>query len=353
MSRKSRNFHLVALALILSLASVAMAQENPTGEPVALKASANTRNVLDGQKFKVKGIVIKNNADSFTLREPDGTETVVTLTDNTKIKAAKKNWFRQYKAAGPSSILRGLRLEAEGRGNQAGELVAAKIRFDEDDFRTAQALEARVDPVETMATSTKVLAEANEQRITSAEQNAERLSGQVSELSAVAAAANDAAGRAQASADRAQASADSAQAEANDVSDRINSMDDYELLETFTVHFRSGSAVLSAAAKTQIDAAAAKVQSDNLKGWVIEIVGYADSRGNTARNRSLSDRRTDAVINYLVTTYNLPLRRLVQPFGYGELNPVADNATGEGRALNRRVEIKVLVSKGLSSQAGL
>jgi outer membrane protein OmpA-like peptidoglycan-associated protein len=244
-------------------------------------------------------------------------------------------------------------VEAEGRGNQAGELVAAKVRFDEQDFRTAQALEARVDPVETLATSTKVLAEANEKRITSAEQNAETLSGQVTELSAVAAAANDAAGRAQGSADRAQASADRAQAEASNASDRINAMDDYELLETLTVHFRSGSAVLSRQAKAEIDAAATKVQSDNLKGWLIEIVGYADSRGNTARNRSLSDRRADAVIRYLVTTYNLPLRRLVQPFGYGSLNPVADNATGEGRSLNRRVEIRVLINKGLSSQAGL
>jgi len=94
------------------------------------------------------------------------------------------------------------------------------------------------------------------------------------------------------------------------------------------------------------------VQGDNLKGWVMEIVGYADAKGTTARNRSLSERRADAVINYLVTTYNLPLRRLVQPFGYGSLNPIADNATGEGRALNRRVEIKVLVNKALSSQAG-
>ena len=59
MRRKNRNFHLVALAMILSLASVALAQENPTGELVALKASANTRNVPDGQKLKVKGIVIQ------------------------------------------------------------------------------------------------------------------------------------------------------------------------------------------------------------------------------------------------------------------------------------------------------
>ena len=345
MRRRSRNFHLVALALILSLAGVALAQENPTGELVGLKASANTRTVPDGQKLKVRGIIIKSSADSFTLREPDGTETVVALTDKTKIKAAKKNWFRQYKAAGASSMLRGLQLEAEGRGNQAGELVAAKIRFDERDFKTAQALEARVDPVETLATSTKMLAESNQERISAAEQNAERLAGQVTELSAVAAAANDAAGRAQASADRAQATANSA-------SDRINAIDDYELLQTFTVHFRSGKADLSPEAKAEIDAAAARVQDDALKGWVIEIVGYADSTGTTARNRSLSERRADAVINYLVTTHNLPLRRLVQPFGYGSLNPVADNATNDGRALNRRVEVKVLVSKALSSQAG-
>ena len=106
---------------------------------------------------------------------------------------------------------------------------------------------SRVDPVETLATSTKVLAESNEQRIAVAEQNAEKLSGQVTELSVVAAGANDAAARAQASADRAQAEADNA-------SERINAMDDYELLETFTVHFRSGSAELSPAAKAQIDA---------------------------------------------------------------------------------------------------
>ena len=346
MRRNGRKFLLVPVALILALAGATLAQENATGELVALNASANTRNVPDGQKLKVTGIVIKSNADSFTLREPDGTETVVTITDTTKIKAAKKSWFRRYRTAGASSILRGLRLEAEGRGNQVGELVAGKIRFDEQDFRTAQALESRVDPVETLATSTKVLAKSNQELITEAEQNAERLSGQVSELSALAAGANDAAGRAQASADRAQA-------EANNASERINAMDDYELLETFTVHFRSGSAVLSPEAKAEIDAAANKVHSENPKGWVIEVVGHADSRGNTARNRSLSERRADAVINYLVITYNLPLRRVFQPFGYGSLNPVGDNATGEGRALNRRVEIRLLVNKGLSSQASL
>ena len=109
MRRKNRNFHLVALAMILSLASVALAQENPTGEPVALNASTNTRNVPDGQKLKVTASSSRAMR-LITLREPDGTETVVTITDTTKIKAAKKSWFRRYKTAGASSILRGLRL---------------------------------------------------------------------------------------------------------------------------------------------------------------------------------------------------------------------------------------------------
>ena len=116
MRRKKRNFLVGAVALILALAGATLAQENPTGEPATLSMSANTRNVPDGQKLKVRGIVIKSNAGLFTLREPDGTETVVTITEVTKIKAAKKDWFRRYKAAAASSILRGLRLEAEGTG---------------------------------------------------------------------------------------------------------------------------------------------------------------------------------------------------------------------------------------------
>lgn len=339
-------FQVMALAFILSFASATFAQDSSTRERQASNNSVNARSVPEGQQLKISGIVIKRDSESFTLREPDGTETVVALTDTTSVKTVRKGLFRSDKPSGVSYILRGLRLKVEGRGNQEGQLVATKVRFDEDDLRTAEALEARVDPVEDMATSTKAVAEANQQRIEEVEQNAQKLSGQIDELSAVAAATRDAT-------KQAQASADQAQADANIANQRINGLDDYDVVQTLTVHFPSGSAVLSASAREQIDAAAAKVQSENLKGWIIEVLGYADSTGKSTRNRSLSERRAQAVINYLVTKYNLPLRRIVQPFGYGSLNPVASNDTGEGRSLNRRVEIKVLVNKSISAQAGM
>lgn len=82
------------------------------------------------------------------------------------------------------------------------------------------------------------------------------------------------------------------------------------------------------------------------------VIGYADSTGNTARNRDLSERRANAVIYYIVSKYKMPLHRLVQPFGYGQLEPVADNKTKAGRAKNRRVEIRLMVNKGISGKVG-
>ncbi len=112
------------------------------------------------------------------------------------------------------------------------------------------------------------------------------------------------------------------------------------------MNFRIGSAVLNADAKAKLDAIATKAQ--NSKGYVLEVTGFADATGNNARNRSLSQRRADAVIRYMVEQHQIPLRRIITPYGFGASNPIADNKTRDGRAQNRRAEVKVLVNKGLT-----
>lgn len=343
MKSKNTRILFVALAIALTCCGVVLGQDSVTLSvaPSALHA-LDTGGIAEGKKEKVEGIVINRKGDTFTIRDSNGTETVIVATEKTKVKEVRKGWFRGDRTSNANEIRRGLRLEAEGRGNSDGQLVAKNIRFDEEDLRTAQALESRVDPVETLANSTQALAENNQQRIGEAEQNAQRISGQVEELSSVANTAVAAAKNAQSTADQAESDATTANA-------RINALDDYEVLATIAVHFKNGSARLSSAAKAEIDAVASTV-SENLNGWIVAVEGYADSAGKTAGNRSLSERRAKAVIDYLVTKHGVPPYRVVQPFGYGSSDPVAANNTRQGRALNRRAEITVLVNKGISSQ---
>jgi OmpA-OmpF porin, OOP family len=340
---KNKQILLVALAITFACSGLVLAQDSAavTVEPSVSKVP-DTSAIADGKKAKANGIVTKRDGDTFTICNSGGEETTVVITDKTRFRLVRKGFFRADRSSNATEILRGLRLEAEGRTNSDGQIVATHIRFDEDDLRTAQALESRVDPVESLAKSTQALAENNQQRIGEAEQNAQRISGQVEELSTVANTAVAAAANAQSAADQAESDATTANA-------RINVLDDYQALVTIAVHFRNGSSRLSTQAKVEIDAVADTV-SDNLNGWLIAVEGFADSTGRTPRNRSLSERRAKAVTDYLVTKHGVPPYRLVQPFGFGSSDPVAANNTGLGRALNRRAEIKVLVNKGINSQ---
>ena len=72
----------------------------------------------------------------------------------------------------------------------------------------------------------------------------------------------------------------------------------------------------------------------------IQVNGYTDSTGNDAHNQELSQRRADAVAQYLIAQ-GVSSSRIVAN-GFGSSNPIASNSTQEGRLQNRRVEIKIL-----------
>ena len=320
----------VAFVLVLVSAGSAFAAETATTNPIT------TSTAFDESVKKFKGVVVKRDPDSFTMAETTGgPQTTVILTENTEVKSHKRGVFRGSKEYGASYILRGLRVEVDGMRNADGAIVAEKIRFDEQDLRTAQALKATLDPAE---------AELNE-KLRIQQQQQEQLAGQIEENRALTS-------QAQAAADAAAESAKKAQQTADYANNRINGLDDFDSIKTIIVYFNTGSSALGPKAKATIDEAAAWVKTQNTKGWVMAVIGYADTTGNSQRNIDLSERRANAVIYYIVSKYKMPLNRLVQPFGYGQLEPVAENKTKAGRAKNRRVEIRLMVNKGISGQVG-
>src|SRR5258706_7128465 len=292
---------LIALALAPAWWGIALGQESNAAQSQNSTSPTQIRTVGDGQPATIEGIVIKRNSDTFTLRDSDGAETIVVLTDKTTVKTVRKGLFRRDKPSGVGYILRGLRLKAEGAGNADGQLVAGSIRFDEEDLRTAQALDARVDPVESQANATQALAESNKERINSVEQNAQKLSGQIDELSLVS-------GAAVALAFNAQVTGDNAQADADTANQRINGLDDYDVVDNFTIYFAPGSALLSRAAKKEIDEAAARVRGENLKGWLVAVVGYPDQTGPSQSKLSLIEQEGNTGLNNLVIPHSLPPR---------------------------------------------
>jgi len=313
-----------ALALVLAPASLA---QSTTSTSSAARAS-----VPAGQKTKLKGFVVSRGSDSFVVQDAvSGVQTTVLLNDRTSVKT-KGGFFGGGSQQGLTAIMRGLNLEVEGRGDGTN-LVAEKIRFNDSDLRTARTVEANVVPVENR------VGEA-EGRISETEQNAQRMSGQVDELAALSNAARGGAVAAQEQADRAVEGVRVA-------NDRINSLDEFTPQQSINVNFRNRSAVLTPDAKKMIDEVAAYAQT--AKGYLIEVTGFAYESRNKAANQRLSQQRAESVVRYLVENHNIPLRRIVTPYGLGAANPVADNTTRDGRAENRRAEIRVLVNRGLAA----
>ncbi len=348
-----RKHSVVVLLFALALSIPAIAQE--TGASGSSQEKARTADTAQaapasqytpGQSATIEGTITKHDADGIMVRTLSGSMVTVGVTGTTRIKEKKSNPLRHARNYGTSQLLPGLQVEVKGRGTSNGSLTAEEIRFTSDDLRVAALMDTRVTPLEG--------------RLSQEEQNAMRLSGQVSELSAVsnaarggAKAAQDTADKAQESADKAMDSAQKANTSAENAKEgvaatnnRISALDDYDVHGTVTVNFKAGSAVLSEEAKEALNKLADDAKND--KGFMVEVAGYASSDGNASYNRVLSQRRADAVIRFLAENHAIPMRRFITPFGYGALQPVADNKTHSGRVQNRRVEVRILVSKGLS-----
>jgi OmpA-OmpF porin, OOP family len=166
--------------------------------------------------------------------------------------------------------------------------------------------------------------------------------------------------RAQAGIKQAQSSADTANQNAqnatkaasdadtaaNDVAQRADSLDavvkgldSYKQVADVSVNFGFDKSALTDDDRSQLDSFAGQLTS--AKNYILEVTGGTDTTGPADYNYQLSNRRADAVVQYLVTKYDIPAHRFYL-IGIGKDQQVASDSTADGRKKNRRVEVQLL-----------
>jgi outer membrane protein OmpA-like peptidoglycan-associated protein len=262
-----------------------------------------------GQQGKVKGAIMTRQGDEMLVRQESSNDiSSITITDDTKIQSQSGLFNVDKKRQDASLLAPGLFVEIHGVGGDHGNLVATRVTFSKRAVRVQNSVAAGEVDLREKQAQTAAQAQANLNAINAATRRAR----------------------------------DSIAA----FTERIANLDNYVVKMEGTVYFASGSAELTDESKQVLDRLVQ--QGQGLKGFMVELAGYTDNVGDVALNQDLSSRRVQSVVTYVTDRYNVPLRRFVTPTGLGETKPVGDNGTAEGRALNRRVEIRVLMNKGIA-----
>jgi OOP family OmpA-OmpF porin len=143
------------------------------------------------------------------------------------------------------------------------------------------------------------------------------------------------------SAATAQQMADAANNRVGVLTSTVANLDNYRPVAETSVKFGFNKDNLTPKAKEALDQLAGTISST--KGYIIALEGSTDSVGSAEYNYDLSQRRANAVIQYLASKYNVPAHK-IYVIGLGKDKPVETNKTREGRADNRRVDVRLMTN---------
>ncbi|MFZ3339393.1 MAG: OmpA family protein [Terriglobales bacterium] len=149
------------------------------------------------------------------------------------------------------------------------------------------------------------------------------------------------------SADKAQMAANTAAQRVDTLTNTVVNLDNYRPVAETSVHFGFNKDNLTKESREAIDQLAESVATT--KGYIITVEGATDSVGGADYNYELSQRRADAVIQYLASEKNIPAYKIYL-IGLGKDKPVDSNKTSAGRAKNRRVDIRLMTNTGAGTQ---
>jgi OmpA-OmpF porin, OOP family len=287
----------------------------------------------NGEKVKVTGLITTRTGETLTMKTAAAGNVVVVLTDDTKVQQPKGIGLRK-KQMSVTVLIPGLKISVDGVGDAQSRVTAKTITFNADDLQLAETIQAGLTP-------TRHAVQANQQNIATNKQDIQSNQQQIT-----ATQEKTQANKEEITANREDIESNQQEIEA--ANKRFSELSEYETKANINVNFAVGKSVISASDKSALSALAH--DAVNLTGYIIQVKGYADSSGNAAMNQKLSMDRAQAVIAYLIQDCNVPVRHVIAPGAMGTADPAAANETAQGRAENRRVEVKVLVNKGVAGQ---
>jgi outer membrane protein OmpA-like peptidoglycan-associated protein len=276
-------------------------------------------------------MIISRTGETLIVKSGSGNVTVL-LTDDTTTKDDKGLFGLDKQHMSNVVLIPGLKVNIDGASDDQGRVVAKTITVDGDDLETAEMVQSGLHPTAEQVAANVRAIEGNRQDIAA------------HEVQLAAQRENIGASQQNIAANKQQIDQNIKDIEEN--TNRFTALSEYDVKGEATVNFAVGSSEISA--KHQIELKELANTATSLKGYIIEVTGYADSTGSAAMNTKLSEDRAKAVITYLMQQGNVPIRHIVAPGAMGEYGAAASNETKAGRAENRRVEVKVLVNKGIA-----
>jgi len=282
-------------------------------------------------KAEVKGMIIDRTGDTLTVRSADGTTTVV-LTDDTRTKDDTGLFGLGKDTMSNVVLIPGLKVDIDGATDAQGRVVAKTITVDGDDLETAEMVQSGLHPTAQQVAANVRQLETHGGKLASHEA---QLAAQKETLEA----------HGMSVADHEQKIAASIK-DIEENTNRFNALTQFDVKGQVTLKFSVGSSKLDSQDEDALKTLAQT--ASGLSGYIIEVVGYTDATGSAEVNTKLSEDRAKAAITYLVQQGNIPVRHIVAPGAMGEYGSVGTNETKSGRAENRRVEVKVLVNKGIA-----
>ena len=297
----------------------------------------NVKTFTAGEKTKVDGTIVSREGTVLKLRGDDDSIGTVELNPDTEIELKKGGFlfFKRTTDMNTDSLVSGLRVEVEGTGNDKGALVAKKVTFDPNSMKASKQIDTRISPLEARTGGI-------ESRTGNLEGVTGKLEGRQGELETTQKQTAEEANRARMAAQKANQGVGS-------VNQRVSDIDKYKESLKETVYFPINSSKLSDEDKQKLDQIIQQTKSE--QGYIVEVAGYADTTGNAALNQRLSQDRATSVTRYLEQMGDIPIHRILTPTGMGTSHEAADNSTREGRKMNRRVEVRVLINQGVVSSS--